>query len=309
MLAPVDIIGICKTAAKVDALARAGRLSLRDWRRWIMSQPAVRQVPEPLLASLKRWPTTAKLQPHGVAARTQLSELRKRIHGFTAPSPATGMLPPSVWGEVAMSERMPSVLIREMRRHPPRFKPKLDNTRYVTDPRQRDRLISRLYDTDANVAKSWGSPIDDSLFRLGTVMNTKPGTPDMRHELGHFAASRVYLSGDMAAGRRSNTRLKLLLARMRAADPQGFRQLTRAPENVLVTQLRELRDHAMAAGSGIGGARLRNATRADWHSGWADAMRARFGDDAGASAVEHLERNYALRNIGSGELTIPRIPY
>ena len=309
MLAPADIIGICKTASKVDALARAGRLSLSDWRRWIMAQPAVRRAPEPLLASLKRWPTTAKLQPHGVVARTQLSELRKRMHGFTAPSPATGMLPPSVWGEVAMPEQLPSALIKAMRRRPVRFKPRLDNTQYVTDPRKRDRLLSRLYDENINVVKSWGSPIDDSRFRLGTIMNAKPGTPEMRHELGHFAAHRLHLSGDMAAARRSNTKLKLLLARMRATDPQGFRQLTRAPENVLVTQLRELRDHAMAAGSGTGGARLRDATRADWHSGWADAMRARFGDNAGASAVEHLERNYALRNIGSGELTIPRIPY
>lgn len=117
------------------------------------------------------------------------------------------------------------------------------------------------------------------------IHSTRRGTPERRHEMGHFAQNALA----KVAPERLNRQLMTDFANANKVQPGFLRRNLNEP-----TGLREFQAHALAtSGSGPGAERLRNATAFGGSGSALSRIRATEGITPHVlSSLEHLARNY-----------------
>jgi hypothetical protein len=284
------IAGFEKYASKIDKLMLAGKLSDKAWRRFVGDTIAVR-----FPAAVN--PAATRTEWHGrhvnMYGRRGPLEYIRYMHRRPASQASlrTGNLPLDVF-EALTSPVVASSAASSVSH------PGLHKLIIPKEVKSHLNMLIPPYAWVKNVAgySSSLNAIAVPHIRLGSA------SPVVRHELGHWKHN--VLSHDNPA--RLRTVLAMRLNKMRAANPNLFDQLLQKGDANVIRLRAKLDDGALNpqtlnevaahyfAASGSRGAAIRAATARNWNSPWADAIRQRFGDDATASVVEHLQRNYML---------------
>jgi len=279
-------IFLIKQASKLDAMLRAGKLSDKSWGKIIENYGIAfpRNKYDDLKKAIQQGSLTNKNLYSDLRADLVNLRLGMRTHDsrtLPAPTIETGYLPNGLWRD----------LIHDNRKWDPKFPGYADLVKrrpaWNKDPLINSNPSPNVWH-DSKSFVSWHAL--DPKINENEIMAKAPNL-DFRHEIGHWAQSKMRVFEP----EKYRNMLAVRLARMYKTKPKFFKQVLALSRDQSLKILQEIGGHYLAAKAGRRGAQLREATKRNWSSKWADKIRRKYGDEATASVVEHLQRNYGVK--------------